>query len=59
MIFEGNHNWNAFSLANKDILSDFEIKEANKMMSCKDENRVFLINLHLNTKNIVIEKIES
>jgi len=32
MIFEDNHNWDAFSLANKDILRDVEIKEVNKMM---------------------------
>jgi len=41
MIFEDNHNWNAFSLANKDILRDVEIKEVNKMMFCKDKNRGF------------------
>jgi len=41
MIFEDNHNWDAYSLANKDILRDIEIKEVNKMMSCKDENRGF------------------
>jgi uncharacterized Zn finger protein (UPF0148 family) len=41
MIFEDNHNWDAFSLANKSILRDVEIKEVNKMMSCKDENRGF------------------
>jgi len=34
MIFEDNHNWDAFSLANKDILRDVEIKEVKKMMSC-------------------------
>jgi len=33
MIFEDNHNWDAFSHANKDILRDVEIKEVNKMMS--------------------------
>ena len=41
MIFEDNHNWDAYSLANKAILRDVEIKEVNKMMSCKDENRGF------------------
>jgi len=41
MIFEDNHNWDAFSLANKAILRDVEINEVNKMMSCKDENRGF------------------
>jgi hypothetical protein len=41
MIFEDNHNWDAFSLANKDILRDVEINEVNKMISCKDENRGF------------------
>jgi len=34
MIFEDNHNWDAYSLANKDILRDVEIKEVKKMMSC-------------------------
>jgi len=32
MIFEDNHNWDAYSLANKDILHDVEIKGVNKMM---------------------------
>ena len=41
MIFEDNHNWDALSLANKDILRDVEVKEVNKMISCKDEKRVF------------------
>jgi len=41
MIFEDNHNWDAFYLANKDILRDVEIKEVNRMMSCKDKNRGF------------------
>jgi hypothetical protein len=43
MIFEDNHNWDAFSLANKDILRDVEIKEVNKMMFCKDEKRGFSV----------------
>ncbi len=34
MIFEDNHNWDAFSLANQAILRDVEINEVNKMMSC-------------------------
>ena len=46
MIFEDNHNWDAFSLANKDILRDVEIKEVKKMMSCKDENRGFFIQFY-------------
>ena len=41
MIFEDNHNWDVFSLVNKDILRDVEIKEIKKMISCKDENRGF------------------
>ena len=41
MIFEDNHNWDVFNLANKDILRDVEIKEIKKMISCKDENRGF------------------
>ena len=28
MIFEDNHNWDAYSLANKDILRDVEIQES-------------------------------
>ena len=47
MIFEDNHNWDAYSLANKDILRDVEIKEVKKMMSCKDENRGFFHNLYI------------
>ena len=39
MIFEDNHNRDAYSLANKAILRDVEIKEVNKMMSCRDEKR--------------------
>ena len=39
MIFENNHNWDAFSLVHKDELRDVEIIEVNKMLSCKDENR--------------------
>ncbi len=40
-IFEDNHNWGAFRLAEKDNLRDIEIKEVNKMRSCKDESRGF------------------
>lgn len=40
-IFEDNHNWGAFRLAEKDSLRDIEIKEVNKMLSCKDESRGF------------------
>jgi len=38
-IFEDNHNWDGFRLAEKDKLRDVEIKEVNKMLSCKDESR--------------------
>jgi len=40
-IFEDNHNWAAFHLAEKDNLRDIEINEVNKMLSCKDESRGF------------------
>jgi hypothetical protein len=40
-IFEDNHNWAVFRLAEKDNLRDVEIKEVNKMLSCKDESRGF------------------
>jgi hypothetical protein len=40
-IFEDNHNWAGFHLAEKDNLRDVEIKEVNKMLSCKDETRGF------------------
>jgi len=40
-IFEDNHNWGAFRIAEKDNLRDVEIKEVNKMLSCKDESRGF------------------
>ena len=40
-IFEDNLNWAGFRLAEKDNLRDVEIKEVNKMMSCKDEIRGF------------------
>jgi hypothetical protein len=40
-IFEDNHNWAGFRLAEKDNLRDVEIKEVNKMLSCKDESRGF------------------
>ncbi|PXF61520.1 MAG: IS91 family transposase ISMbu9, partial [Candidatus Methanogaster sp.] len=40
-IFENNHNWGAFYLAEKDNLRDVEIAEVNKMLSCKDESRGF------------------
>ncbi|MBC2702479.1 MAG: hypothetical protein HF976_13945 [ANME-2 cluster archaeon] len=43
MIFDDNHNWDAFSLANKSILRDVEIKEVKKMISCKDEKRGYFI----------------
>ena len=43
MIFEDNHNWDAFSLANKDILRDVEIKEVNKMMSCIGISKMALL----------------
>ena len=33
-IFEDNHNWGAFRLAEKDNLRDVEINEVNKMLSC-------------------------
>ncbi|MCL7412990.1 MAG: transposase zinc-binding domain-containing protein, partial [ANME-2 cluster archaeon] len=39
MIFEDNHNWDAFSLEHKDELREVEIIEVNKMLSCKDESR--------------------
>jgi hypothetical protein len=39
MIFEDNHNWDAFILEHKDELRDVEIIEVNKMLSCKDESR--------------------
>jgi hypothetical protein len=40
-IFEDNHNWAGFRLAEKDNLRDVEIKEVNKMLSWKDESRGF------------------
>jgi len=40
-IFEDNHNWGAFRIAEKDNLRDVEIKEVNKMLSCKDGSRGF------------------
>ncbi|RZN41593.1 MAG: hypothetical protein EF813_02465 [Methanosarcinales archaeon] len=40
-IFEDNHNWGAFRIAEKDNLRDVEINEVNKMLSCKDESRGF------------------
>jgi len=40
-IFEDNHNWGAFHIAEKDNLRDVEIKEVNKMLSCKDGSRGF------------------
>jgi len=40
-IFEDNNNWGAFRLAEKDNFRDVEIKEVNKMLSCKDESRGF------------------
>jgi hypothetical protein len=40
-IFEDNNNWAGFRLAEKDNLRDVEIKEVNKMLSCKDESRGF------------------
>ena len=40
-IFEDNHNWAGFRLAEKDNLRDVEIKEVNKMLSCKDETHGF------------------
>ena len=42
-IFEDNHNWEAFRLAEKGNLRDVEINEVNKMLSCKDESRGFFI----------------
>jgi len=39
MIFEDNHNWDAFILEHKDELRDVEIIEVNKMLSCKVESR--------------------
>ncbi len=40
-IFEDNHNWAAFHIAEKDNLRDIEINKVNKMLSCKDESRGF------------------
>jgi hypothetical protein len=34
MIFEDNHNWDAFSLANKAILRDVEINEVEDDVFC-------------------------
>ena len=40
-IFEDSFNWAAFFLAEKSNLRNVEIKETNKMLSCKDESRGF------------------
>jgi hypothetical protein len=40
-IFEDNHNWDVFRLKQSANLRDIEIKEVNKMLSCKDESRSF------------------
>ena len=40
-IFTDNNNWDAFRLSEKANLRDVEIKEVNKMMTCKDANRGF------------------
>ena len=39
MIFEDNHNWDAFRLVHNQTLRNIEIQEVNKMLSCKDECR--------------------
>ena len=40
-IFIDNNNWYAFRLSEKENLRDVEIKEVNKMMTCKDADRGF------------------
>ena len=42
-IFEDNHNWDMFRLAESANLRDVEIKEVEKMLSCKDESRGFFV----------------
>lgn len=42
-IFEDNHNWDIFRLAESANLRDVEVKEVEKMLSCKDESRGFFI----------------
>jgi hypothetical protein len=40
-IFADNNNWDVFQLSEKANLRDVEIKEVNKMMTCKDADRGF------------------
>lgn len=40
-IFADNNSWDAFQLSEKPNLRDVEIKEVNKMMTCKDADRGF------------------
>jgi len=40
-IFEDNHNWDVYAFQHKDELRPVEIKEVQKMMTCKDLSRGF------------------
>ncbi len=38
-IFQDNHNWDCYRYFNRDKIRDVELKEVDKMLSCKDSKR--------------------
>ena len=42
-IFQDNHNWDCYRYFNRDKIRDVELKEVDKMLSCKDSSRGYFI----------------